>query len=199
MCKIQLAMLLIRRPSLLLSLPDRSRRKHVPWKLLTEAGADYSLAMGGMHALDSCRIEKKFVHFGHDIGDEDTPLEAGMGFVCKLDKPGGFIGRDALAKLKSEGTPKRRMLQFLLSDPEPLLHANETIYLDGKAVGHIQVGAYGHTLGGATGIGFAEHDAPLTADIVASGTWEIDIAGTRVAATASLKPLFDPGMERIRR
>ena len=90
------------------------------------------------------------------------------------------------------------MLQFLLQDPEPLLYGNELIYLDGKAVGYLQIGGYGHTLGGAVGIGFAGIDRPLTAEIVAKGNWEIDIAGERVKARASLKPLFDPSMEQIK-
>ena len=90
------------------------------------------------------------------------------------------------------------MLQFLLQDPEPLLYGNELIYLNGKEVGHLQVGAYGHTLGGAVGIGFAGIDEPLTAEIVAAGDWEIDVAGERIRARASLNPMFDPGMERIK-
>jgi 4-methylaminobutanoate oxidase (formaldehyde-forming) len=101
--------------------------------------------------------------------------------------------------MKAEGTPKRRMLQFLLDDPEPLMHGNEIIRLDGKPVGYIQVGAYGHTLGAATGIGFAEADAPLTADRVDAGRWEIEIAGRTYAARASLKPMLDPTMERVKR
>ena len=90
------------------------------------------------------------------------------------------------------------MLQFLLRDPEPLLYGMELIYLDGEEVGYLQVGAYGHTLGGAVGIGFAELDQPVSADVVNSGTWEIDVAGKRVAAQASLRPLYDPAMERIK-
>ena len=75
---------------------------------------------------------------------------------------------------------------------------NELIYLDGQQVGYIQVGGYGHSLGGAVGIGFAELEEPLTADIVTTGQWEIEIAGDRVAAIASLKPLYDPKMEKVR-
>ena len=122
----------------------------------------------------------------------------GEGFAVKLDKPGGFIGRDALAEIKERGVPSTRMLQFLLKDPEPLMYGNEMIYLNGEEVGYIQIGGYGHSLGGAVGIGFAEMDSPLTAAIVNEGTWEIEIAGEKYAATASLKPLFDPAMEKIK-
>jgi 4-methylaminobutanoate oxidase (formaldehyde-forming) len=178
---------------------------HVPslhavqvYDLLIEAGADLGLRDAGMQTLSSLRLEKAYRDFGVDVDNTDTPIEAGLGFAVKLDKPGGFIGRDALAAIKAAGTPRRRMLQLLLTDPEPLLHGNETILLDGAPVGHIQVGAYGHTLGGAVGIGFAETEAPLTAELVANGNWQIDIAGQKLPATASLKPLFDPAMARVK-
>ena len=90
------------------------------------------------------------------------------------------------------------MLQFLLTDPEPLLFGNEIIHLDGQPVGHLQVGAYGHTLGGAVGIGFVTLDVPITPDLVSTGRWEVEVAGRRVDAQASLKPLLDPGLERVR-
>ncbi len=166
--------------------------------LLIEAGRDLGLRNAGMQTLSSLRLEKAYRDFGVDVDNTDNPIEAGLGFAVKLDKPGGFIGRDALAAIRAAGVPKRRMLQFLLNDPEPLLWGNEIILLDGCPVGYIQVGAYGHTLGGAVGIGFAETDGPLTPGIVGEGRWEIEIAGRRFPATASLRPLFDPGMERVR-
>lgn len=178
---------------------------HVPaihavqvYDLLTEAGRDLGLRNAGMQTLSSLRLEKAYRDFGVDVDNTDDPIAAGLGFAVKLDKPGGFIGRHALAAIKAAGTPKRRMLQFLLHDPEPLIWGNEIILLEGRPVGYIQAGAYGHTLGGAVGIGFAELDEPLTAAIVDQGRWQIGIAGRRFAATASLRPLFDPGMERIR-
>ncbi|MGC9369658.1 MAG: GcvT family protein [Paracoccaceae bacterium] len=178
---------------------------HVPalhavqvYELLMDAGQEFGIRNAGMQTLSSLRLEKAYRDFGVDVDNTDNPIEAGLGFAVKLDKPAGFIGRAPLAAIKAQGVPKRRMLQFLLLDPEPLLHGNELIYLNGENVGYIQVGAYGHTLGGAVGIGFAELDAPLRATIVDEGTWEIDVAGKRVRATASLRPLFDPGMERVR-
>lgn len=177
---------------------------HVPatqavktYDLLMEVGRDLGVRNAGMQTLNSLRLEKAYRDFGIDVDNTDNPIEAGLGFAVKIDKPGGFIGRDALAAIKAGGTPKNRMLQFLLKDPEPLMYGNELIYLDGRQVGYIQIGGYGHSLGGAVGIGFAEHDAPLTAEIVTSGRWQIEIAGERFDATASLKPLYDPGMEKI--
>ena len=178
---------------------------HVPaiqavqvYDLLKEAGKEFGLKDAGMQTLSSLRLEKAYRDFGIDVDNTDNPIEAGLGFAVKLDKPGGFFGRDALAEIKAQGTPKNRMLQFLLQDPEPLLYGNELIYLDGKEVGHMQVGAYGHTLGGAVGIGFAELDVPLTVEIVNNGNWEVEVAEAKIKATASLKPLFDPAMERVR-
>ncbi|WP_372674674.1 FAD-dependent oxidoreductase [Aquicoccus sp.] len=168
------------------------------YDLLVEAGAEHGLRNAGMQTLSSLRLEKAYRDFGVDVDNTDNPIEAGLGFAVKLEKPGGFVGRDALADIKAAGTPRRRMLQFLLSDPEPLLHGNEIIHLDGKPVGYIQVGAYGHTLGGATGIGFVETDTSCTAERVAAGDWSIEIAGRRYGAKAALKPLLDPKMERVK-
>ena len=175
---------------------------HVPstqavqvFDLLVEAGKEFGLRQAGMQTLNSLRLEKAYRDFGLDVDNTDNPIEAGPSFAVKLDKPGGFIGRDALAEIKARGTPRTRMLQFLLRDPQPLLYGNEMIWLDGQEVGYLQIGGYGHSLGGAVGIGFVDLDEPITATVVAQGNWEIDVAGQRVAAQASLKPLYDPGIE----
>ncbi len=178
---------------------------HVPalhavqvYDLLMEVGKDLGVRNAGMQTLSSLRLEKAYRDFGIDVDNTDNPIAAGLGFAVKLDKPGGFIGRDALAKIKAAGVPKTRMLHFLLNDPEPLLYGNELIFLNGEEVGYLRIGAYGHTLGGAVGIGFTEMDEPLTADIFNAGEWAIDVAGDRIKATASLRPLFDPEMVKIR-
>ena len=165
---------------------------------LVAAGKAFGLRHAGLQTLNSLRLEKAYRDFGVDVDNTDNPIEAGLGFAVKLDKDGGFIGHDALVKIKAAGVPKRRMLQFLLEAPEPLLYGMELIYLDGKEVGYLQIGGYGHTLGGAVGIGFAAWDEPLTVDIVKAGNWEIDVAGERIKARASLRPMFDPTMERIK-
>ncbi|MCR9151292.1 MAG: FAD-dependent oxidoreductase [Rhodobacteraceae bacterium] len=178
---------------------------HVPatqavqvYDLIVGAGRDLGLRNAGMQTLNSLRLEKAYRDFGIDLDNTDNPIEAGLGFAVKLDKPGGFIGRDALAAIKAQGTPKTRMLQFLLTDPEPLMHGKEMIRLGEREVGYIQVGGYGHTLGGAVGIGFVELDEPVTAEIVARGPWRIDIAGARHEAIASLRPLYDPALEKVK-
>ena len=159
------------------------------------AGRDHGLKLCGMHMMDSCRIEKAFRHFGHDITAEDHVLEAGLGFAVKTAKP-AFIGRDAVLKKREEGLQKR-MVQFLLNDAEPLLYHNEPILRDGQIVGHLSSGSYGHHLGGAVGMGYVPC-AGENADQLLSSSFEIDVAGTRVTATASLKPLYDPTGERTK-
>ncbi|MDF3212974.1 FAD-dependent oxidoreductase [Mesorhizobium sp. M7A.F.Ca.CA.001.09.2.1] len=165
------------------------------FEAIEEAGADVGLKLCGLHTLDSCRIEKAFRHFGHDITDEDNVLEAGLGFAVKTAK-GDFIGRDAVLRKKEAGL-SRRLVQFRLKDPEPLLFHNEAILRDGKIVGPITSGNYGHHLGGAVGLGYVPCEGESEADVLAS-SYEIEIAGERFAAEASLKPMYDPKSERSR-
>ncbi|ESX50364.1 FAD-dependent oxidoreductase [Mesorhizobium sp. C416B] len=165
------------------------------FEAIDEAGADVGPKLCGLHTLDSCRIEKAFRHFGHDITDEDNVLEAGLGFAVKTAK-GEFIGRDAVLKRKEAGL-SRRLVQFRLKDPEPLLFHNEAILRDGKIVGPITSGNYGHHLGGAIGLGYVPCQGESEADVLAS-SYEIEIAGERFAAEASLKPMYDPKAERTR-
>ena len=162
------------------------------------AGQEFGLKHAGFQALNSLRIEKAYREYGHDMDNNDTPLEAGLGFAVKFDKPGGFIGRDALLRHMESGPLKYRMVQFLLDDPKPLLYGNEIIYRNGKIVGYLQTGAYGFTLGGAMGMGFVENEEGASPEFINSGSYEIDIAGQRYPARASLRPLYDPGNERVR-
>ncbi|MEQ8665376.1 MAG: FAD-dependent oxidoreductase [Rhodospirillales bacterium] len=167
------------------------------FETITEAGKDFDLKHVGMHAMNSLRIEKAYRHWGDDIADEDTPLEAGLGFAVKFDKPGGFIGRDALLRQKDAGL-KRRLVQFRLTDPEPLLYHNEPVIRDGEICGYVTSAMYGHTLGGAVGLGYVSHADGVDADYVNSGSYEIEVAGERFAAEASLRPMYDPKSERMK-
>ena len=164
---------------------------------MIKAGVEYGLRPVGMHAMNSLRMEKAYRHYGHDITDADTPLEGGLGFAVKLDKAGGFIGRDALLRQKEAGLNKR-LVQFLLNDPDPMLYHNEPIWRDGALTGYIRSAMYGHTLGGAVALGYVENPDGVDADYVKSGAYEIEIAGVRYPATASLRPLYDPKSERIK-
>ncbi|MCH2067351.1 GcvT family protein [Shimia sp.] len=165
------------------------------FETLWEAGQDMGLKLCGMHMMDSCRIEKGFRHFGHDITCEDHVVDAGLGFAVKTDKP-DFIGREAVIARKESG-PQNRMLQFKLTDPEPLLFHNEPILRDGEYVGYLTSGNYGHTLGGAMGLGYVPCAGEKAVEVLAS-TYEIDVMGTKVRAEASLKPMYDAKSERVK-
>ncbi len=166
---------------------------------LWQAGQKYGLTMAGLHALDSGRIEKKFVHFGHDVADQDTPLECGLGFVCDYAKPIPFIGREAMLKQKETGSWKgKRMVQFLLLDPDQVLYQHEPIVRDGELVGHLTSGNYGHTLGGAVGLGYVYCQDGVDADYINSGKFQIDVGGSLVQAKASLSAMYDPAARRMR-
>ena len=128
----------------------------------------------------------------------DTPIEAGLGFAVKLDKPEGFIGRDVLAKQKSQGIPNKRLLQFRMVDPELMLFHVEVIWRDDEIVGYIRVGGYGHTLGASIGLGMVEAKEPVKKAWVEAGKWEIELAGVRHPAIASVSPMYDPKRERVK-
>jgi 4-methylaminobutanoate oxidase (formaldehyde-forming) len=166
--------------------------------VLMEAGQKVGLKHAGLVALESLRLEKAYRDWAHDIDNEDTPLEVGLGFAVSWDKPGGFIGREALLQQKEAGPPKTRLVQFLLDDPNPLLHHNETIFRDGARVGYIKAGGYGHTLGAAVGLGPVANAAGVTIDFIKSGHYEIEVSGTRYPATPSMRPMYDPKGIRIR-
>ena len=166
---------------------------------VTAAGGSHGLELAGMHALDSCRIEKKFLHFGHDIGDEDTPLEAGLSFVCDFEKNVPFVGRDALARQRETEKPlQKRMVQFVLQDPEIMLYHHEPILREGEIVGHLTSGNYGHTLGGSVGLGYVKCDGGVSRDYIDGGKFEIDVGGERIPAKVSLRAMYDPKGERMR-
>ena len=160
-------------------------------------GDEVGLRLVGMHAMDSLRIEKAYRHWGHDITCEETPIEAGLAFACRLDKNVPFIGRDALLAQMENGV-RRRLVQFLIEDPEPLVYHNEPILRDGERVGYLTSGNYGHWLGGAVGLGYVNNPDGATADFVNSGSYEIEIACERFPAKASLRPFYDPKSERIK-
>ncbi len=164
---------------------------------LREAGADLGFGPTGLGALETMRLEKAFRDMGHDIDSTDTPLEAGLGFAIAWDKTGGFIGRDALLKQRESGPPSRRLVNVLLTSPDYDLFGDEPVYWDNHPVGHVRSAGFGHSLGASCGIAGITRDAGFTGADLAAGSFEIDIAGTRVPAQMSLKPFFDPERTRV--
>jgi glycine cleavage system aminomethyltransferase T len=170
---------------------------------LGAAGAAYGIVPVGLKALASLRMEKGYRDFGHDIDNTDCPLEVGLGFAVAMDKPGGFVGRDALTARKAAnqaaGGMSRRLIQLRLLDPEPLLYHAEVVYRDGVAVGYVRAASYGWTLGSAVGLAMVEAGGePVSPDWLSGAAWEVDIAGTRHRAEVSLRPMYDPTSARIR-
>jgi 4-methylaminobutanoate oxidase (formaldehyde-forming) len=167
------------------------------YDVIVEAGRAFGLRHAGYHALDTLRLEKGYRHWGHDIGPEDTPLESGLGFAVKLDKAIDFIGRDRLHARKQKPAT-RRLASFLLKDDVHLLYRDEPVWQDGRRVGRIMSGGFGHTLGASVGLGWVQASDGDVPACVEAGGFEVEIAGERVAAIASLPPFYDPKSARIR-
>jgi 4-methylaminobutanoate oxidase (formaldehyde-forming) len=151
---------------------------------LVKSGKSFGLRHAGLKALASLRLEKGYRDYGHDIDNTDNAFDTGLGFFIDFNKSSGFIGRDAALKQRSATPSRRRLVQMLVKDPEPMLFHAEIVLRDGKPVGYVRAGSYGHTLGGAVGL--------------AAGRWEVDIAGRRYPALVSMRPFYDPEMKRIR-
>jgi 4-methylaminobutanoate oxidase (formaldehyde-forming) len=168
------------------------------YERVVQAGNAYGLRHAGLRALGSLRMEKGYRDYGHDIDNTDDAYEAGLGFVVDLSKP-DFIGKAYCVKRKTQGPAlERRLLQVLVSDPKPLLYHAEPVYRNNRVVGYIRMASYGHTLGGAVGLAMIEAGEPINKTYLNEGTWEVDIAGTKFPATVSLRPMYDPKMERIK-
>ncbi len=165
---------------------------------IVEVGSEFGLVHAGMETLESTRTEAKRLDYGLDMENSDSPLEAGLGFAVDFDKPDGFVGRDALLVQRENRPYTSRLVQFLLADPEALLYGEEPIIRDGKTVGYLRSGAYGHTLGGPMGLGYVDHEEGVTVDFIKSGKFEIQVAGERFPARASLRSMYDPKNLRVR-
>ncbi len=165
---------------------------------LVAAGQPLGLRHAGLKALSSLRMEKGYRDYGHDIDNTDTVLQAGLGFAVALDKPGGFVGRDAVLAEKAAGPLTRRLVQVLVRDPEPLMFHAEVLRRDGRPVGYVRAASYGFTLGGAVGLAMVDAGQPLDQAYLDAGDWEVEIADRRYPVTASLRPLYDPQMLRVK-
>ncbi|MGZ8738527.1 MAG: GcvT family protein, partial [Nocardioides sp.] len=170
---------------------------------VVDAGAPYGLKPVGLKALASLRMEKGYRDFGHDIDNTDCPLEVGLGFALDLDKPGGFVGRDAVLARKAAnaeaGGLRQRLVQVRVIDPEPLLFHAEVLHRDGVPVGYVRAASYAWTLGGAVGLAMVSAGGePVTSTWLKAGDWEVDVAGTRHPVEVSLKPMYDPTSARIK-
>ena len=167
------------------------------YEALMAAGREDGLVNAGYRAIESCRLEKFYRAWGSDIGPDHTPVEAGLSWAVKLKKGTPFKGRAAI-EAQVKGGVKKMLACFVPDDPSVVLLGRETIYRDGKRVGWLTGGGYGYTLGKPIGIGYVRNPDGVSEDFVLSGTYELDVAMTRIPCTVSLKPLYDPGMERVK-
>jgi 4-methylaminobutanoate oxidase (formaldehyde-forming) len=165
---------------------------------LVAAGEKFGLVHAGLKALASCRMEKGYRDYGHDIDNTDSVLDAGLGFAVDLKKPGGFLGKEAVVAKKAKGPLTRKLLQVLVKDPEPMMFHAEIVRRDGKPAGYVRAASYGFSLGGAVGLAMIDAGEPLDQAWVDKGRWEVEIAGTRYPAAASLRPLYDPENKKIK-
>ncbi len=168
---------------------------HVPvagalllYEALRAAGSSLGVVDAGYRAIESCRLEKGYRYWSGDLTPDYTPFEAGLGFCVKLDKP-DFIGKDALVKAKADG-PKQRLATFTMEGFVPLF-GGETILHEGKPVGVLSSGGYGHTLGCSIGMGY------IQAGLWTAAGFEVDAFGDRYPAKKSPDVLLDPKRERI--
>ncbi|GAA4130351.1 FAD-dependent oxidoreductase [Aminobacter aganoensis] len=168
------------------------------YEALHEAGREHGLTDCGYYALEALRIEKGFRAWSRELTPDINPYEAGLAFAVSMDKPGGFIGKEALVAAKASGKLTRRIVQFTLDDAAPMLWGGELILRDGKPVGEVRSASYGHTLGRSVALGLLHDESGVDKDFIESGRFEIDLAGECHSATAHLKAPYDPKSERVK-
>jgi len=154
-------------------------------------GAAHGLRHAGYHAMNSLRLEAGYRHWGHDIPDEDTPLEAGLGFAVDWKKPDGFCGKEALENQRGRILPKR-LVQFRLEDPDRLLYHDEPIFRDGQLVGRTTSGMWSYTEDRCLAMGYLSNPDGVSKSWLEAGDYQIEVAGVRIPATASLRPFYAP-------
>jgi 4-methylaminobutanoate oxidase (formaldehyde-forming) len=171
------------------------------FEAVLDVGRDpaFELGLVGLATLDSLRLEKANRDYTHDVDNWDTPIEAGLRFTCDFDTD--FRGRDALVA-RGDAAPTRRLVAVVLDDPVPLLRGGEPLLRDGRPVGYVRVGAYGHTVGRAVGLAMIEADEPVTKAWLDAGRFEtlamVERRASPVATTVGLRPWYDPTGARAR-
>ena len=176
---------------------------YVPWEdapalydAIVECGGAHGLRHAGYHAMNTLRLEAGYRHWGHDITDQDTPLEAGLAFAVAWDKP-SFVGRDAL--LAQRELPRtKRLVQFRLEDPNRLLYHDEPIYRNGHLAGRTSSGMWSYVENRCLAMGYLNHPGGVTKDWLEAGSFEIEVATERIPATASISSFYDPQSQRVR-
>lgn len=177
---------------------------HVPteqalgvYDALIAAGRDLGLCHAGYVALNTLRLEAGYRDWGADVSDEDSPLESGLGFTVAWNKREDFIGRPVLESRRGQ-TPRRRLVQLAAPRAVPLMFGTEPVWRDGSLVGYLRSAGFGHTLGCGVGMGYLHSESGVSAQWLSEGSFEIEIAGDKYAAIASLKPFYDSNRTRVK-
>jgi heterotetrameric sarcosine oxidase gamma subunit len=167
---------------------------------LMAAGESLGVCNGGYYAIESMRLEKGYRAFGRELTPDYNPVEAGLLFACKLRTDIPFLGREAVEKARAEG-PRRKLVSLAATDPEVMLWGGELVLRDGVAAGQVMSAAWGASVGSAVGLAYVwdRKGSTIDADWVRAGAYEVNVGGTHTPVTVSLKPLFDPAGEHIRR
>ncbi|UPK75019.1 FAD-dependent oxidoreductase [Nocardioidaceae bacterium SCSIO 66511] len=166
---------------------------------LMAAGADLGIVDAGYYAIESMRLEKGYRAFGRELTPDYGPVEAGLTFACKLKTDIDFIGRSAVEQAKAAG-PRKRLVSFVVSDPEPMLWGGELVLRDGVAAGIVTSAAWGATTRACVGLAYvtATDGEVANADWVRAGTYSVNVAGTTYPVEVSLRAPYDPKSERVR-
>lgn len=165
---------------------------------LMRAGASLGVVDAGYYAIESLRLEKGYRAFGRELTPDHTPLEAGLLFACKLDTDIGFLGREALERSRASGA-RRRLVSFVLEDPEPMLWGGELVLRDGVAIGQVTSAAWGATVGAAVGLAYVADPSGVTSrEWALDGSYAVDVGGSVHPVTVGLRAPYDPAGERLR-
>ncbi|HQU68543.1 MAG TPA: FAD-dependent oxidoreductase [Albidovulum sp.] len=164
---------------------------------LFAAGGASGLTDAGYYALEALRLEKGYRAWSRELTPDINPWQAGLGFAVDLKKPGGFIGKEAVAAAKGQPITKR-VVQFTLEDTEPMLWGGELVLRNGDPVGEVRSAAYGHSLGRSVALAYVDHAKGVDKAFLSSGEFEIDLAGVRHRAKGHLSAAYDPTGEKIR-
>ena len=148
----------------------------------------------GHFALDGCRLEKGYRHWGHELGPEVTPLEAGLGFTIDWSKE--FAGRGALERQNAEG-PRRRLVLLGIEGDALMLH-DEPVFENGRHVGFTTSGGRGPRTGLNLSFAMVETEPGESAADTCGRAFTVRVAGRDYASTPLTRPPFDPGGERMR-
>ncbi|MES0824948.1 GcvT family protein [Ruegeria sp. SCP11] len=169
------------------------------YEAIRAKGSQYGLELGGAFAINSLRMEKGYRHWGHDIGEEDTPFQAGLGFAVDLNKK-DFLGKDALQSARDKGLPTRRLIQIQLEGgmDAPLLYHGEPILRNGKVVGTTTSGGYGYRIDASLGMGYVSCAEGVSKEFLESGQFAVEVACRHYPANVQLNSFFDPGNTRIK-